>query len=127
MVSKKPTTKGKDKANVRWAEGVWFGVRDESGEHIVATNKGVLKVRAIRRRGSQQDRWNWEEFKKVVGLPWEPIPGRPEIEMTSRIEDGMQNRPVQEPTIGEDRDAVKREFRIHKGDVREHGPTPHCK
>ena len=87
----KPKSKGKAKAEYRWAEGIWLGVRDESGEHIIGTKQGVLKVRAVRGRGSHAERWNKEEFNEMRGLPWEPVPGRPEMEMKSRIEDGMRD------------------------------------
>jgi hypothetical protein len=94
----KPKSKGRDKSRYRWEKGIWLGVRDESGEHIVGNRDGVVKVRAIRRRGSQEDRWNWEEFQEMKGLPWEPVPGRPGIEIKARIEDGMEAREVPVPT-----------------------------
>ena len=40
----KPKSKGRKKAEYRWAEGVWVGVRDESGEHLVLTIRGALSV-----------------------------------------------------------------------------------
>ena len=39
----------------------------------------------MRRKGSEEDRWNWDEFNKIRGTPWEPIPGRPGIEFTANI------------------------------------------
>ncbi len=45
---------GKDKYNSRWEEGVFIGVREESGEIIIGTEKGVIKARAFRRRGSEK-------------------------------------------------------------------------
>ena len=40
----------KDKLDVRWQDGVWFGVRDESGESIVGTPEGLMKCKDFRRR-----------------------------------------------------------------------------
>ena len=73
----KPNSKGKMKAENRWSNGVWLGSGDESGDHIIGTEKGTIKVRTVRRKGSEEDRWNSEEFTKLQGTPWEPIPGRP--------------------------------------------------
>ena len=73
----KPKSRGKMKAENRWNNGVWLGIREESGEYIIGTEKGSIKVRTARRKGSEEDRWNWEEFTKIQGTPWEPSPGRP--------------------------------------------------
>ena len=54
---------------------IFIGIRDESGEYLVGTPEGVIKVRSIRRKGSEEERWNWEEIEKVKGLPWQPTPG----------------------------------------------------
>ena len=39
---------GKDKFDSRWDDGIWLGIREESGEHIIGTRDGVLKTRSIR-------------------------------------------------------------------------------
>ena len=56
----KPMSKGRDKADSRWGEGVWLGIRDESGEHLIGTSEGVIKVRTIRRISEDSERWKWE-------------------------------------------------------------------
>ena len=43
----KPKSKGKAKAECRWEDGVFLGIRDESGEYIVGTPEGAIKVRSI--------------------------------------------------------------------------------
>ena len=43
----KPKRPGRDKPDVSWESGVWLGVRDESGEIIIGTVKGVLKARSL--------------------------------------------------------------------------------
>ena len=35
---------GKDKLGNRWGEGVWMGMRDNSGEHLIGTPKGIIKA-----------------------------------------------------------------------------------
>ena len=107
----RPKSKGKAKASSRWESGIWSGIRDESGEYIIGTSKGYVKVRTVRRKGSEEERWNWEEFNAVQGLPWEPIPGRPGIELTSKIGGDETKREIQPKSeIAEPKDAVRRAF-----------------
>ena len=49
---------GKDKAESRWEEGIYVGIRDESGEMLIGTEKGIIKARSFRRYGREEDRWN---------------------------------------------------------------------
>ena len=69
-------------------------------------------MRAVRRKGSHADRWDWEEFRSAKGLPWEPIPERPEIEIGVRIEDGMLWDMIQAQNEREEREPILRVFRI---------------
>ena len=55
---------------------MWLGIRDESGETLIGTQNGVIKVNAIRRKGSNEERWNADEILGIKGVPWEPVPGR---------------------------------------------------
>ena len=71
----KPKSAGKDKLNSRWGEGVWSGVREESGETLIGTREGVIKVRTIRRKAGAA-RSSKELMDAVKGTPWEPVPGR---------------------------------------------------
>ena len=75
----------------------------------------------MRPRGAQEDRWNWIEFEKMQGVPWEPIPGRPGIEMKANvnldIEDGMEDEPIMPETKAEDRERRTRSFKIMKKDI----------
>ena len=50
----KPKSVGKDKLHSRWGEGVWFGVREESGETLIGTREGVIKVRTFRRKAGAE-------------------------------------------------------------------------
>ena len=93
--------KGTSKAEYRWAKGIWLGVREESGDHIIGTDKGVMKVRALRRTGSHAERWDWDEVQKMKGAPWEPVPGRPDIEIQTRIVYGNEREKIQELNVGE--------------------------
>ena len=50
-------SEGKNKGESRWKEGIFFGIRDESGEIVVGTNEGTVKARTLRRYGREEDRW----------------------------------------------------------------------
>ena len=101
-------------------------MRDESGEYIIGTNRGVLKVRSVRRKGSHEDRWDVKQLDEMKGTPWEPVPGSPGTEMTSRIAPDREEREVIPREEGEIRDARLKEFRIERRDVLDNSPTPGC-
>jgi hypothetical protein len=69
-------SQGKDKFDVRWGEGVWLGVRDDSGEVIIGTIDGVIKSRDFRRKPIEKERWNKYRFNEFKRVPWEPVPGQ---------------------------------------------------
>ncbi len=66
---------GKGKFDARWKEGVWFGVRVESGESLIGTDDGVVKTRDFRGQAENGGRWSIADFDKFVGMPWGPYPG----------------------------------------------------
>ena len=69
---------GKDKFDVRWKEGVWLGIKAESGESSIGTGEGV--------KPENGGRWDKEDFDKFRGAPWEPYPGAGgEFELKSKV------------------------------------------
>ena len=72
----KAKSRGIDKFDSRWSEGVWLGIREESGEHLVGTVEGVIKARTVRRRPIQHERWNKQLFDSFQGVPWKPLPNQ---------------------------------------------------
>ena len=122
-------SEGKDKGESRWREGIFLGVRDESGELVVGTNEGTVKARTLRRHGREEDRWKTEYWDKICGVPWECIPGRRGVEIVPDVKDEVDRRggEGEEPMKGEDREAGIRRYRIMRGDVKRHGGTPGCK
>ena len=122
----RPDTQGIHKADPRWETGVWLGMRDRTGEYLIGTSRGVIKVRTVRRKAEMDKQWDVEVMKGMRGVPWEPVPGRGGIEIKSRVEmpktEGMPPR-IEEPPPKE---YVRRIPKIKRDDVREWGLTPGC-
>ena len=57
---------GKEKHDSRWEEGIWLGIREESGENVVGTNTGVLKARTSKRKAEDTKRWQNEIFDLFI-------------------------------------------------------------
>ena len=51
-----------NKLDPRRYEGIWLGIRDETGKAIVGTKEGVVKCRNFRRKPIEEDRWNVKAF-----------------------------------------------------------------
>ena len=67
---KTPGLKGKDKMEVRWQEGIFLGVNDTSGEIRIGTGEGVVPARDMRRRARDEERWQADKVKGIIGVPW---------------------------------------------------------
>ena len=59
-------TKGKYTWSERWSEGLWLGVREESGEIIIGTTECVVKARTFERIASHDERWNAERIEEFI-------------------------------------------------------------
>ena len=79
----RPHSKGKDKFEVRWEDGIWLCIADRTGEAIIGTKDGVIKARDVRSM-EEKEAWNIGRFNDIRGTPWEPVPGREGIEIRSK-------------------------------------------
>jgi len=122
----KPKTKGVNKAYSRWGEGVWLGIREESGETLIGLKEGVIKVNSIRRHATEGKRWNKELFNNFQGVPWEPVPGSESSEVRSRVRLPETPNEFIEPARTREVESVPRRHWITREDVREFGMTPGC-
>ena len=52
----------------RWQLGVWLGFILRTGEHVVATAKGVFSVSTVM-GGSPGSQWSAELVEKIHGIP----------------------------------------------------------
>ena len=100
-------TKGKDKFDSRWEQGVWLGIREDSGESIIGTSAGVIKARTIGRREIAAERWNIQLFYGFKGAPWQPVPGRSgdEIRVRASVPD---TRTVDAPRQSPEESIIRR-------------------
>ena len=64
----RPESAGVDKLASRWEDGIFLGIREESGELLMGNDRGVLKVNAFKWR-PEANRWNVEELEKMNGVP----------------------------------------------------------
>ena len=133
----------------RWFKGVWVGANDRSNEHIVICHGDgpAVRVRTIRRM-TEASRWNYEEVDKVRAIPRKPDPRGSDADQRGDL---PQNLPEDiheglDPEIdfapdgpgvvgGADLRSARinpagmrerRNFRITRKLVREHGSTEGC-
>ena len=125
----RPKSAGKKKLKSRWSTGIWLGARDESNEILIGTEEGVIKVRTVRRKGTNEERWNAVQVDRMCGTPWQPQPGIDSIEVKSKIimRREEENNAAPELLEGVPRIAKQRRFKILKKDATdEYGPTEDC-
>lgn len=70
------TSAGKYSCYSRWKEGVWLGIREESGENRIGARDGVLQARRVSWRELEEERWSKALLNQFPGFPWQPGPGR---------------------------------------------------
>ena len=115
------------KAEARWIPGVFIGMKLNSGEKVVATENGIIKVRSIRRR-LEFERWNIEEHQWINKFPWRPYSNSEEDEVHIRppqpvTPDAVHGESVQRQRDG---DPVPRPFSITRKDLINDWYTPGC-
>ena len=121
----KPGSVGKDKFDRRWEDGVWLGIVNESGENIIGTKEGCIKVRAVKRKPIQ-NRWDKDNMRLIRGVPWEVIPGHPERELKSRVLFERHDRDKGEQRMVDEPEEVIRRIYIRKQDLAKYGTTERC-
>ena len=92
----------------------------------MGTHEGVIKIRDIRRKGTESERWNLDKFNSFQGTPWEPIPGREGIELKTCVHVPKDTDPVNPVAKGEDKEAIPRRVRITREQIRMQGFIVGC-
>ena len=121
----RPRTKGVTGMMGRWSEGIWLGVREETGEAMIGTKDGVMRARTVRRKASSQERWNRGKLDQVTMTPWNVGKDRMRDE-DIKIEIPGQDEEVRAAPEPEDRRMIRRRFQIRTEDVKRMGETPGC-
>ena len=122
-----------DKQQPRFSSGVFLGLQRRSNEAIVGTENGVFKARTIRRLAPDA-KWSAEYVRSMVGVPHEPVPGRPGENITmGTAADGERTErekeltePANIPTNLPQDPPTTRKMYIRKADVEKYGPTEGC-
>lgn len=60
--------------------GIWLRFIANTNEHIIETEVGALKCRAIRRY-DETEQFNGELINKLKGTPWQHVPGRDSLKI----------------------------------------------
>ena len=78
----------------------------------------------MRRKGSEEERWDWEEFNSFEGVPWKPNPNSESIEIKSRVI--MPREEIVRAGTGEETVIQVRRPQIRTEDIRRLGMTQGC-
>ncbi len=111
----------------RFELGIWVGCTIRSGEHLVATPKGVFKVASVHRR-PEDARWSKEMISEIRGSPKEPVPGSGStriVAYSKHREDQERKQPDFQPRQIEDEPEVRKTY-IYKADIEKIGATQGC-
>lgn len=108
-----------------WEKGIWLGIKAESGEAIVGTCEGFLKARRLHRCSQVHERWNAEAIQSMKGTPWEVVPGREGIGLTSHIYMPEEKEPIVIEERTEEEKQTRR-VRITSNDIVSYGMMPGC-
>ena len=119
-----PDSLGKRKWAPRWEIGVWQGLTDTSGEYIIGSDKGTIKVRTFKPVVDGPERWNLKRIQDCKGTPWQPVPGTNSTIIPTHVVLPDTMIPAR-PTY-DDRAPNLRGFRINRDDVLRHGFTEGC-
>ena len=109
------------KIETTWKEGVWLGIKNRTGEHIIGTPEGAVKAYSVRRR-PEEERWSVAEVNAVRGTPGCPKPGRHDTRVPVRV------RETQDPLPERAQPEELRARRIYyrKADFEKAGYTQGC-
>ena len=110
----------------RFEEGIWVGFTTRSGEHLVATIKGIYKVSSVMRK-AEDKRWSGEAISKIQGSPKEPVPGSGSsgIVAYSKTREDKDRQPIEYTPRAPDEPEVRANY-IYKRDVEQYGATEGC-
>ena len=93
------------KMEERYHQGIWLGLRQKSDKALIGTDKGVVKVKSVR-RVSESKRWEPDMFMRLQGTP-QQVPGRPDDHVPIAIGEKQAGEDDSTPVIMPDLPAVE--------------------
>ena len=106
---------------------IWnmVGFIDHTNEHLIGTNKGIIKCRAIRRQ-DETSQFDINIINDINGTPWRPVLGRDGLKIPTNIEEDGTTVDENGDMEGHvEEDETKNEERFHmKPDMSQDESTP---
>ena len=59
----------KHRGDLQWCRGIWLGIHERNGAHLIGTAEGINETRSIRRLPEEQQ-WSATALLGMKGLPW---------------------------------------------------------
>ena len=108
----------KGKMEERYHQGIWLGLRQKSDEAIIATDRGVVKVKSVR-RVIESKRWEAEMFMRMQGTPQQPVPGRLDDHIPTAIDEKPSGEDEHVPETMPDLPAAEPSFDLRAAPAQE--------
>ena len=111
-----------------WEDGVYLGVKANSGEYIVADGKGIWTTRTVSRKPFEQ-RWGRENLDMVKGVPWKWSVEGEDQDRPQRLMDVPPAVATEEGERMEEqcwKKSAPRSFNISSKDLERHGYSRDC-
>ena len=116
----------RDKWASDWHFGVWLGHTRDSNEMLVGTEHGVRRTYAVKRL-PEEERWNKDKVKNLVGTPRQPDPKRGGLQVPVQVrfeEEEPKEAPIEtKPSLKE---GLTRRVFITDRDLKKYGYTEGC-
>ena len=112
-------------AEPRWKDGVFLGIEIDSGEKVISTQDGMIKVRALR-RPFEAETWVAGQHDALSCLPWKPYSDTDDdtIPMRSPVASAVAHPSETARQVHRDEERVPRSLTIQKRDPVLYGSPP---
>ena len=112
------------KLSCLWEDGVYLGIRGQSGEIVVSDAKGVWRTRTVQRKPIE-DRWQETGHEMIRKAPWTEDEDKDPDEAEKLVTE-MTDKEKEAEKQFEPEDKIPARFYIRKGDLEKHGYTANC-
>ena len=116
----------RDKMATDWHLGIWLGHTRESNEMLVGTEGGARRTYAVKRL-PEEDRWDADRVKNMVGTPRQPDPARGGLHVPVQVRfEAEEPEEVPIDTNPSRREGVPKRVCIKDADLKKYGYTEGC-